>query len=80
MSRPVLQTQPEHTETKRNEKQPELSEEKRGLTFALMSITLTLHNLSRSLGYAILVVEDGSLALRFFLVEVSEQHASYNFK
>jgi len=46
--------------------------EKRGLTFLLMTLTSTLHSLSRSLGYAILAVEDVSLALSFFLVEVSE--------
>jgi len=37
-----------------------------------MTLTSTLHSLSRSLGYAILAVEDVSLALSFFLVEVSE--------
>ena len=48
-----------------------VNNEKIGLTFALMTLNSTLHNLSRSLGYAILAVEDVSLALRFFLVEVS---------
>ena len=50
-----------------------VKDKRRGLTFALMTLTSTLHNLSRSLGYAILAVEDVSLALRFFLVEVSER-------
>ena len=50
-----------------------VDEEKRGLTFLLMTLTSTLHSLSRSLAYAILAVEDVSLALRFFLVEVSER-------
>jgi len=56
-----------------------VNNEKRGLTFLLMTVTSTLHNLSRSLGYAILAVEDVSLALRFFLVEVSERYVQVTF-
>ena len=56
-----------------------VKDKRRGLTFALMTLTSTLHNLSRSLGYAILAVEDVSLALRFFLVEVSERYVQVTF-
>ena len=44
--------------------------EQRGQTFLLMTMISTLHNLSRSLGYAILAVVDVNLALRFFVGEV----------
>ena len=43
---------------------------RRGRTFLLMTMISTLHNLSRSLGYAILAVVDLNLALRFFVGEV----------
>ena len=43
---------------------------RRGRTFLLMTMISTLHNLSRSLGYAILAVVDVNLALRFFIGEV----------
>ena len=43
---------------------------RRGRTFFLMTMISTLHNLSRSLGYAILAVVDLNLALRFFVGEV----------
>jgi len=39
-------------------------------SFLLMTMISTLHNLSRSLGYAILAVVDVNLALRFFIGEV----------
>jgi len=42
----------------------------RGRTFLLMTLISTLHNLSRSLGYAILAVVDLNLALKFFVGEV----------
>ena len=42
----------------------------RGRSFLLMTMISTLHNLSRSLGYAILAVVDLNLALRFFVGEV----------
>jgi len=42
----------------------------RGRTFLLMTIISTLHNLSRSVGYAILAVVNLNLALRFFVGEV----------
>ena len=41
----------------------------RGRTFFLMTMISTLHNLSRSLGYAILAVVDVNLALKFFVGE-----------
>ena len=44
--------------------------EQRGRTFWLMTMISSLHNLSRSLGYAILAVVDVNLALRFFVGEV----------
>ena len=43
---------------------------RRGRTFFLMTMISTLHNLSRSLGYAILAVVDVNLALKFFVGEV----------
>ena len=43
---------------------------RRGWTFFLMTMISTLHNLSRSLGYAILAVVDLNLALKFFVGEV----------
>ena len=43
---------------------------RRGWTFLLMTLISTIHNLSRSLGYAILAVVDLNLALRFFVGEV----------
>jgi len=43
---------------------------RRGWTFFLMTMISSLHNLSRSLGYAILAVVDVNLALRFFVGEV----------
>ena len=46
----------------------------RGLSFLLMTMISTLHNLSRSLGYAILAVVDLNLALRFFVGEVGANH------
>jgi len=46
----------------------------RGRTFFLMTMISTLHNLSRSLGYAILAVVDLNLALRFFVGEVGANH------
>ena len=42
----------------------------RGRTFFLMMMISTLHNLSRSLGYAILAVVDSKLAVMFFVGEV----------
>jgi len=42
----------------------------RGRTFLLMTTISTLHNLSRSLGYAILAVVDLNLAVMFFFGEV----------
>ena len=42
----------------------------KGRTFLLMTVISTLHNLSRSLGYAILAVVDLNLALSFFVGEV----------
>ena len=39
-------------------------------TFLLMTFISTLHNLSRSIGYAILAVEDKMLAVKFYVVEV----------
>ena len=47
-----------------------IKNEQRGRTFLLMTMISTLHNLSRSLGYAILAVVDLNLALRFFVGEV----------
>ena len=44
--------------------------EQRGRTFLLMTMISSLHNLSRSLGYAILAVVDLNLALKFFVGEV----------
>jgi len=44
--------------------------EQRGQTFLLMTMISTLHNLSRSLGYAILAVVNLNLALKFFVGEV----------
>ena len=38
----------------------------RGRSFLLMTMISTLHNLSRSLGYAILAVVDLNLAAKFF--------------
>ena len=43
---------------------------RRGWTFLLMTLISTIHNLIRSLGYAILAVVDLNLALRFFVGEV----------
>ena len=43
---------------------------RRGRTFFLMTMISTLHNLSRSLGYAILAVVNLNLALKFFVGEV----------
>ena len=43
---------------------------RKGWTFLLMTLISTIHNLSRSLGYAILAVVDLNLALRFFVGEV----------
>jgi hypothetical protein len=43
---------------------------RRGRTFFLMTMISTLHNLSRSLGYAILAVVDLNLALKYFVGEV----------
>ena len=47
-----------------------IKNEQRGRTFLLMTMISTLHNLSRSLGYAILAVVDLNLALKFFVGEV----------
>ena len=43
---------------------------RRGRTFFLMTMISALHNLSRSVGYAILAVVDLNLALKFFVGEV----------
>jgi hypothetical protein len=42
----------------------------RGRTFFIMMLMSTLHNLSRSAGYAILAVEDKMLAVKFFGAEM----------
>jgi len=47
-----------------------IKDSRRGRTFLLMTLISTLHNLSRSLGYAILAVVDLNLALKFFVGEV----------
>ena len=64
------------TSEKQRQKQPKFygfikdGRHQRGRTFLLMTLISTLHNLSRSLGYAILAVVDLNLALKFFVGEV----------
>ena len=68
------------TSEKQRQKQPKFygfikdGRYQRGRTFFLMTMISTLHNLSRSLGYAILAVVDLNLALRFFVGEVGANH------
>jgi len=62
------------TNKKQRQKNPKfygyIKDGRRGWTFLLMTLISTIHNLSRSLGYAILAVVDLNLALRFFVGEV----------
>ena len=62
------------TNKKQRQKNPKfygyIKDGRRGWTFLLMTLISTIHNLSRSLGYAILAVVDLNLALKFFVGEV----------
>jgi len=62
------------TNKKQRQKNPKfygyIKDGRKGWTFLLMTLISTIHNLSRSLGYAILAVVDLNLALRFFVGEV----------
>jgi len=68
------------TSEKQRQKQPMFygfiknGSDQRGRTYFLMTMMSTMHNLSRSLGYAILAVSDKNLALRFFVGEVGLYH------
>ena len=62
------------TNKKQRQKNPKfygyIKDGRRGWTFLLMTLISTIHNLSRSLGYAILAVVDVNLALKLFVGEV----------